>query len=101
MTTQVLTVTTTASQQSTTIASTKVSITSNATVHIAVGISPVAYAGNCEIIAANTTRYINMEGLNNKVALLANGSVALVSITTIGGVAPGGITGSTDVYNGY
>jgi len=101
MTTQVLTVTTATSQQSAAITSTKVRITANATVHVAVGVSPTAYAGNCEIIAAGTTRYINMEGLGNKVALLANGSVALVSITTIGGVEPRGITGSSDVYNGY
>lgn len=101
MTTQVLTVTTAISQQSAAITSTKVRITANATVHVAVGVSPTAYAGNCEIITAGTTRYINMEGLGNKVALLANGSVALVSITTIGGVAAGGITSSSDTYRGY
>ena len=101
MTTQVLTIATSASQQSAAITSTKVRITSNATVHVAVGISPTAYVGNCEIIAANTTRYINMEGLGNMVALIANGGPALVSITTIGGVAPSGITGPSDVYRGY
>jgi hypothetical protein len=94
-------VTALASQQSTAITSTKVRITSNATVHIAVGVSPTAYVGNCEIIAANTTRYINMEGLGNMVALIANSSPAVVSITTIGSVAASGITSSSDTYRGY
>jgi hypothetical protein len=67
---------------------TKVRVTANAAVHYAVGSSPVAYAGNCEIIPANSTRYINMEGLGNKIAFITGSGSAEVSVTKVGYVSP-------------
>lgn len=86
-TAQVITVGTSTSVQSAAVASTKVRVTANAAVHYQVGASPVAYTGNCEIISANSVRYINMEGLNNKIAVLGSSQVAEVSVVAIGTVA--------------
>jgi hypothetical protein len=55
-------------------------------VFYAVGASPTAYAGNCEIIAPNQTRYINMQGLNNSIAFLGNVGASTVSVQQIGAV---------------
>jgi len=94
MATQVI-VATASSSQSTAIASTKARVTANSAVYFAVGVNPTAYAGNCEVIAANTTRYINMQGLGNKIALLSANGPATVSVTQIGTVYASSIPGST------
>ena len=87
---QTIVVTTTTSQ-SNAVASTKVRVTANAAVHFNVGSNPVAATANCEIIGANQTRYINMQGLNNKLAFIAATGVAEVSVQQIGTVASSGI----------
>jgi len=83
------------SVQSTAIASTKVRVTANVAAHFAVGVNPTAYPGNCEIIAANQTRYINMQGLNNKIAFAGSNGVAEVTVVQIGTVYASSIPGST------
>lgn len=97
MTTQVFQLTPGAAVTSVAINSTKVRITANAAVHFAVGAAPVAYSGNCEIVAANQTRYINMQGLGNKIALLANSAAVVVSVTECGSVDPRSIPGQVYV----
>lgn len=79
---------TTSSSQSNAITSTKAKVTANASVHYAVGVSPTAYVGNCDVIPAGTTRFINMEGLGNKLAFITTASVAEVSVVNVGYVAP-------------
>jgi hypothetical protein len=74
------------SQASSAITSTKIRFATNVAVHFAVGVSPVAYTGNCEMIPANTTRFINMEGLNNKIAVVASGATGECSIVPCGTV---------------
>jgi len=55
-----------------------------------VGNSAVAAApGNCEIIAANSTRYINMQGLNNYIAFYGNVNPTTVTVQQIGTVSAG------------
>jgi len=93
-TAQVITATTSSSVQSSAIASTKVRVTANAAVHYAVGANPVAYGGNCEIISANSLRYINMEGLNNKIAFLGSTQTAEVTVVAIGSVAASTMVGT-------
>jgi hypothetical protein len=97
-TSQNLTVGTGASVQSAAIASTKVRLTANAAVHITVGVNPVANTANCELIAANQTRYVNMEGLNNKLAVIASSSTAEISIVPCGTVAASSRVTSADTY---
>ena len=92
---QVIIATTGSSVQSSAVASTKVRVTSNAAAHFAVGVNPTAYSGNCEIIAANQTRYINMQGLNNKIAFLGSNSTAEITVTQIGTVYASSIPGAT------
>ena len=48
-----------------------------------------ASAANSAIIAANSTRYINMQGLNNYIAFLGNVNPATVTVEQIGTVSPG------------
>ena len=78
---------TTSSSQSTAITSTKVKVTANASVHYAVGANPIAYTGNCDVIPAASPTFINMEGLNNKIAFITTTSVAEVSVVNVGFVA--------------
>ena len=78
---------TTSSSQSSAISSTKVKVTANASVHYAVGANPTAYIGNCDVVPAASTRFINMEGLYNKIAFITNTGTAEVSVVTIGAVA--------------
>ena len=55
-----------------------------------VGNSAVAAApGNCEILAANSTRYINMQGLNNYIAFYGNVNPTTVTVQQIGTVSAG------------
>jgi len=84
---------TASSSQSNSISSTKVKVTANASVHYAVGSNPTAYTGNCDVIAANATRFINMEGLNNKIAFVTTGGTAEVSVVNVGYVANSAISG--------
>jgi hypothetical protein len=86
------------SVQSTVINSTKVRVTANVPTHYAVGVNPICYQGNCELIPANSIKYINMQGLGNKIAIMGSSSTSEVSITQIGNVAPSGITSSSDTY---
>lgn len=88
-------VATTTTSQSSAIASTKVRVTANAAVHFNVGVSPVAATANCEIIGANQTRYINMQGLNNKLAFITAAGAAEVSVQQIGTVYASSIPGDT------
>lgn len=81
-------VVTTSSVQSNAIPSTKVRVSSSASVFYAVGANPVAYSsGNCEILPANSVRYVNMEGNYNKIAFITASGSANVSVTAIGTVA--------------
>ena len=91
---QVIVATTTTSQSSA-VASTKVRVTANAEVRFTVGINPVVTVGNGEIIASGQTRYINMQGLNNKLAFITTTGVAGVSVQQIGTVYSSSIPGST------
>jgi len=50
-----------------------------------------ASPGNCEIIAANSTRYINMQGLNNYIAFYGNVGQATYTVQQIGTVSSGTI----------
>jgi hypothetical protein len=69
----------------TAITSTKVKVVSNVAVHYAVGVSPIAYRGNCDVIPANTVRYINMEGVGNKIAFNPSDNVtAEVTVVNCG-----------------
>ena len=92
-------VATTTTSQSTAVSSTKVRVTANATVHFSVGANPVAATANCEIIAANQTRYINMQGLNNKLAFITAAGAAEVSVQQIGTVYGSSIPGSTYIQS--
>ena len=78
--------------------STKVRVVTTAAIYYAVGVNPTAGAtfANTAIISPNTVRYINMQGLGNKMAVLqvAAGG-ANVEITDIGVVAASSITGTT------
>ena len=85
---QIIIATTGSSVQTTAITTTKVRVSANAAVHYAVGSNPTAYGANCEIITANSVRYINMEGLGNKLAFLGSTNTAEVSVVNIGYVAP-------------
>jgi hypothetical protein len=71
------------------IASTKVRVvTGTNPTFFNVGNSTVAAApGNCEIIAANSTRYINMLGLNNYIAFYGNVNPTTVTLEQIGTVS--------------
>lgn len=74
------------SQQSAAMPSTRVRVITTAPVYYAVGTNPVAYSGNCEIIAANTKRDIIMGNINLKVAILGMGTAGNVSIASLGSV---------------
>ena len=95
MATSTVIVATTTTGQSAAITSTKVRITANAEVRYTVGINPVVTVGNGEIIASGQTRYVNMQGLNNKLAFITTTGVAGVSVTPIGTVYSSSIPGST------
>lgn len=99
MSTQTVSVTG-SSAQSSAVGSTKIRFVSNVSLHYAVGANPTAYtSGNCEMIPANTIRYINMGGLNNKIAVIAlsGGSTGICTITDIGAVYPRAIPGNVDM----
>lgn len=102
MSSQTITATGT-SGQSSVINSTKIRVTSNASpVLYAVGTSPIAGTGfaNTEMIAPGTTRYINMQGLGNKIAFITPIGVTatLITVTEIGTVyAAGQATNTTYV----
>ena len=95
----------TTSIQSSSISSTKVRVTTNSNAAFyAVGINPTAYStGNCEMLPANSVRYVNMQGLGNKIAFVLppTGTSGNISITTIGAVEAAGQSASTTTYNGY
>jgi len=95
---QVIVATTTTSQTSA-IASTKVRVTANAEVRFTVGANPIVTTGNGEIIASGQTRYINMQGLNNKLAFITTTGVAGVSVQQIGTVYSSSIPGSTYIQS--
>jgi|APCry1669192319_1035405.scaffolds.fasta_scaffold00208_16 hypothetical protein len=95
---QVIVATTTSSQTSA-VASTKVRVTANAEVRFTVGSNPTVTTGNGEVIAANTTRYINMQGLNNKLAFITTTGVAGVSVQQIGTVYASSIPGATYIQS--
>jgi phage tail sheath gpL-like len=95
MATPQIVIATTASAQSTVITSTKVRVTANAAVQFAVGANPTATLASSEMIAANQTRYINMQGLGNKIAFVAASGTVGVSVTPIGTVYGSSIPGST------
>lgn len=60
--------------------------TSTAPVYYAVGATPVANSTTCELIPANSIRYVNMEGVNNFIAFLSASGSGEVSVTDIGEV---------------
>jgi hypothetical protein len=81
MATQVISVTGT-SQATNAIAADKVKVvTGGASAFYAVGTSPVAYSANCEILPSNTVSYINMQGVNNKLAFIQGSGAGNVSVT--------------------
>jgi hypothetical protein len=85
-TAQVLTVSG-SSTQSAAVQTTKVKVTSNVSVHYAVGANPTAYTGNCMVVPAGATRDINMEGLGNKIAFITTAGTAEVVVANVGYVA--------------
>ena len=92
-------VATTTSTQSASVASTKVRVTANAEVRFNVGANPVVTTGNGEVIASGQTRYINMQGLNNKLAFITTTGVAGVSVQQIGTVYSSSIPGSVYIQS--
>lgn len=94
MASQIITAGTGSAVQSTVINSTKIRVTANASaMYFAVGSNPTPGAGfaNTEIIAASTTRYINMQGLSNKIAFLGVDQAGTASVTACGTVSPSAI----------
>jgi len=85
----------TTSSQSAVITSTKVRVMSNVAVHYSVGANPAAFPGNCEILPSNTVRYVNMEGLNNKLAFCISGGDTVGKVS----IVPCGTVNSRSVYN--
>jgi hypothetical protein len=83
----IITANSSTSGQTPAISSTRAKVTANAHVHYNVGANPTAYAGNCDVIPAGTTRFINMEGLNNKLAFITATGTAEVTVVTVGYVA--------------
>lgn len=81
--------------QSTAITSTKVRVTPSASVYYAVGANPTASATGCEMIVGGQTRYVNMQGLGNKIAFVTLTGSATVSVTACGTVYQSSIPGST------
>lgn len=99
MPTQIVTATGT-SQASGVINSTKARVVTTAAIYFSVGTTPTAIptASNTAIISPNTVRYINMQGLGNKIAYLqVAGGGANVEITDIGTVYGSGVPNSTYV----
>ena len=92
-------VATTTSTQSAAVPSTKVRVTANAEVRFNVGANPVVTTGNGEVIASGQTRYINMQGLNNKLAFITTTGVAGVSVQQIGTVYSSSIPGSVYIQS--
>jgi hypothetical protein len=99
MSIQVVYTSTSSSQSVGPFSSTKVRVNNGANpVFYAVGASPTAYAGNCEIIAPNQTRYINMQGLNNSIAFLGNVGASTVSVQQIGAVYASAVAQNSTTY---
>ena len=96
---QVVFTTTSGSQSVGPIASTKARVvTGTNPTFFNVGNAAVAAApGNCEIIAANSTRYINMQGLNNYIAFYGNVGQTTVTVEQIGTVNPSGFVANTGI----
>jgi hypothetical protein len=89
---QVISALTSASTASSAITSTKVRVSVGANpVFYEVGIIATAFSNNCEMIAAGTVRFINMKGLGNQIAFLANGGASTVTVQQIGIVQPSGL----------
>jgi hypothetical protein len=65
----------------------RVSVGANA-VFYAVGLNPVANITGCEVIPSQTVRYINMQGLGNQIAFIANVGTSTVTVQPIGAVYP-------------
>lgn len=96
---QVVYTSTSSSQSVGPFSSTKVRVTNGANpVFFAVGATPTAYAGNCEIIAPNSTRYVNMQGLNNSIAFLGNVGASTVTVTQIGTVYATAVAQNSSTY---
>lgn len=89
MSQQIVFTSTSASQSVGPFTSTKVRVTSGPyPAFFNVGNAAVAASpGNCEIIAANSTRYINMKGLNNYIAFYGNAGAATYTVQQIGTVS--------------
>ena len=69
----------------TAITTTKVRVVANVAVHYQVGVSPTCFRANTDVIPADTVRYINMEGVGNKIAFNpTNNVVAEVSVVNCG-----------------
>lgn len=88
---QIVYTTTSGSQSVGPFSSTKVRVvTGSNPTFFNVGNSAVAASpGNCEIIAANSTRYINMKGLGNYIAFYGNVGATTVTVQAIGTVSSG------------
>ena len=92
MATQVIAVSGT-SQATTAIQGDKVKVvTGSASVFYAVGAFPTAYAANCEILPPNTIRFVNMQGLNNKIAFIQGSGTGNVSVTECAIIANSSVT---------
>ena len=84
MTTQVITTSGT-SAATTALNTTKARVTATQDAYWATGsTAPVAYAGNCEIIAAGQTRYINTGAVGNKIAFLQVTTAGNISVVEVG-----------------
>jgi hypothetical protein len=94
MASQIIVAGTGSAVQSTILNSTKIRVTSNTSaLYFAVGSNPTPGAGfaNTEIIAASSTRYINMQGLGNKISFLGVNQAGAVSVTECGTVSSSAI----------
>jgi hypothetical protein len=90
MTTQVISAVSSGSVVSSSpVPSTKARVTtSGAPVFYAIGTAPVANSANCELIPANSVRYINMGGTDNYIAFLSQSGTGAVTVTAIGETFP-------------
>jgi hypothetical protein len=94
MATQVIAVTGT-SQTTSAIQGDKVKVvTGSASLFYRVGSAPIAYQSNCEILPSNTVSYINMQGLNNKIAFIIGSGTGNVSVTECAIIANSSVTTS-------
>jgi hypothetical protein len=82
---QIITPNSTSGALSSVITTTKIRIESNVSCYFAVGnTAPIVVTSTADMLLPNAVRYINMEGVGNKINLVAISGTALVSIINCG-----------------